>query len=182
MKQLPRNLKSDGRFTGAGCQRQQNSVITIADFFKHPANGNLLIKANVPGAAFVGVGHSRKAVTPGVLLGKAQSPQRFWARKGRNVAFNASGHVDAINGLPVSRIAVAYRQLGRITLGLRHAFGVRFVPGFGLNHRQLGVTVDQHVVGNLGLGAYAAALQPPLGDTKLAPHHAAFHHAPACGS
>jgi len=58
---------------------------------------------------------------------------------------------------------------------------VRFVPGLGFNYRQLGVAVNQHVVGNLGLGAHAAALQPPLGDTKLAPHHTAFHYAPACG-
>jgi hypothetical protein len=41
-----------------------------ADFFKHAVNRSLLVKANVPGAAFVGKGHCRKAVAPGVLLGK----------------------------------------------------------------------------------------------------------------
>ena len=51
-------------------------------------------------------------------------------------------------------------------------------PALGLDHRQLVVAVGQHVVGDLRLGAPARAFEAAEGDV-LAPHPAAFDHAPA---
>ena len=104
-----------------------------------------------------------------------------------HVAFGAGGHVDAVDGLPIGAVGEAHRQLGRVALGLRHALGVRLCPGLGLHHRQLGVSEDQHVVGDLGPRAPALArtsrsgLQAPERDPVLTQYPAALDHAPAGG-
>lgn len=76
----------------------------------------------------------------------------------------------------VRRVTVPYGQLASVALGLRHAFCVRLVPGLGFNDCQPGVAVDQHVVGNLGPGAHAAALP------STTPQPAAFKAGSMCSA
>ena len=67
---------------------------------------------------------------------------------------------------------------------LSQAFGVGLAPGLGLDDRELGVAVDENVVGDLGLGARtvaAAALQATQRDPVLAQNPAAVDHTPASG-
>ncbi|MNR20602.1 hypothetical protein D3C85_1374550 [compost metagenome] len=52
--------------------------------------------------------------------------------------------------------------------------------GLGLDHRQLGVAVHQHIVGDLSLAALAGPLDTPMGDRIFALDTAALDHAPAC--
>jgi len=61
---------------------------------------------------------------------------------------------------------------------------VWLVPGLRLDHGQLGVAVDEHVVGDLGLcprALAAAALQTAQRDAVFAQDAAAFDHTPAGG-
>jgi hypothetical protein len=66
-------------------------------------------------------------------------------------------------------------------LGLRHALGQRFAPGFGLDDGQLVVAVDQHIIGDERLAALAVALDAPRRDGVFAQDFATLRHAPARG-
>jgi hypothetical protein len=80
----------------------------------------------------------------------------------------------------VGGVSVANRQLGRVALGLAHALGQRLGPSLGLNHSQLGVAVNQHIVGNVGPRPLARDLQAASRDVVLTQNAAAIHLAPAC--
>ncbi len=58
------------------------------------------------------------------------------------------------------------------------AFGERFAPRLGLNDGDLGVAIDEHVVGDVGLAAPAVTLDAAGGDTVLAQDLAALDDAP----
>ena len=90
-------------------------------------------------------------------------------------------HVDGINGLAITGVGKTDGQLGGVILGLRHSGGQWFVPGFGLDHRQLGMAILQHIVGRERLAALAVTLQPPQGDGVFPANAAARSHPPASG-
>ena len=165
MKQLPGQLEGNEGLAGAGGQGEQNTVSAGCNGFQHPGDGHVLVVAPLPGAALVLKRDGGKTVTPrsaiGVGLGKGQRPQLVRAGVGGHIAFGAGGHVHAVNLLAIGGIGEAHRQFGGVALGLAHALGVRFIPGLGLHHAQLGVAVHQHIVCNVALGPLAAALQPP---------------------
>jgi hypothetical protein len=129
-------------------------------------------------AALVLEGHGGEAVAPGVLLWRRSRPEFFRRREGASSP-SRRVHVDAVDALPVGGVGEAHRQLAGVVLGLRHAFGQRLVPGLGLDHRQLGVAVLQHVVGVSALPRLPWPSMRPGRDRVLAPDAAALDHAPA---
>ena len=177
MKQLPSNLKRNGSFAGACGQCQQDAITPVCNGFEHAPDGNFLVITAVPRAASVFERHGREAVSPGVALNKGFGPQLVGCGVTSDIALLARGHVHAVNGLTVGGVGEAHRQLFSVLLGLCQTFGVRFAPGLGLDHCELGVAVNQHVVSNLGLGALALALQAARGNDFPA-DAAAIHHAP----
>jgi len=184
LEQLPGALERAEGFAGAGGQGQQDAVASSGDGFEHARNGDVLVVAALPGATLVRERDGREAVAPGgggrVRVGEGHRPQLIRRGVAGHVVLDASGHVDAVDGLPVGAVREAHGQLGRIVLGLTQVLGVGLVPGLGLDHRQLGVPVDQHVVGDVGLRALPPALQPTRCD-HLAPDPAAVDHAPTSG-
>ena len=97
----------------------------------------------------------------------------------RHLAFRAGLHVDAVDALAVGGVGEADGQLAGIVLRLRHAFGQRLVPRLGLDHGQLVVAIDQHVVGGQRLAAPPVAFDAAQRDRILAADAAALDHAPA---
>ena len=186
LKQLPHNLKRNGGFARARGQRQQNALLPRSHTLQHAVNRNFLVIAQRPRAAFVLKRHSRKPVAPlgagRVRLVKGLRPQRLGAGVVGHVTLKASGHVHAVNLLPIAGIGKTHRQLAGIALGLGHALGVGLAPGFGLYGGQLGVAVNEHIVGNLGLGPLPTAQEPPRRNLALlfAQDARPLHHAPAC--
>ena len=59
-KQLPEDLEGDRGFAGAGGQREQDAVLAGDDGLQHPLHGDLLVEADLPAAALVGVGMDAK--------------------------------------------------------------------------------------------------------------------------
>ena len=117
------------------------------DGLQHPLDGDVLVVAALEVAALVLEGHGGEAVAPGVCLGKGQVPEFLRRGIAGHFAFRAGLHVDAVDALAVGGIGVADGQLPGVVLRLRHALGQRFIPRLGLDDRQLGVAIDQHIIG-----------------------------------
>ena len=185
MKQLPRQLKRNKCFARACGERQQHTVVALGHRFQHAVDGAFLVVATCPCAAFVFERHGGKVFAPRGSLcfafAKGQLPKLVGRGVVGQLALSPRVHVDAVNALPVGGVGVANGQLSRVALGLRHPLGQRLAPGFGLDHRQLGVAVHQHIVGNVSPRSAASTLQATRRDAVLAQNAAAFHYAPACG-
>ena len=177
-KQLPEDLEGDRGFAGAGGQRQQDAVLAGGDRLQHPLHGDLLVEADLPAAALVGVGDGGEAITPGVLFGEGARPQLLGRGEAVGLPLLARIHVDRVDALAVAGVGEAQLELGGVLLGLTHAFGERQPIGLGFHHRQGGVAVAEHVVGAEALAAAAAAFNAPGGNRKLAANAAALHHTP----
>ncbi len=192
---LPAGAAHEG-LARAGGQREQDAIAPSADGLEHAGNGDLLVVAPLPGTALVLERDGGKTFTPrhatprrGGRLGLREGlrPERLGAGEARHVALGAGGLVDAVDGLPVGAVGEAHRQLCGVALGLRDALRMWLRPGLGLHHRELGVAVDQRVVGDLRsrasplARAHGAGLQAPERDAVLAQHPAAFDHAPVGG-
>ena len=186
LEQLPGELEGDKGLAGAGGQRQQDArvcgFLAGLDGLQHARDSDVLVVAPLPGAALVLERHGGEAIAPGVHGGVGQLPQLIGARIAGHVAFGAGRHVDAVDRLAVGGVRIAHRQFCGIALGLADAFGVGLVPGLGFDDGQLGIAVDEDVVGDLGLGPRAlaaAALQATERDAVFTQNATAFHHAPA---
>src|SRR5207249_2627906 len=151
----------------ASRQRQQRSVLSFGDPLQHAIDRDLLIKPNRPGAALVGEWNARKSVPPRILRRERPLPQLIGRRIGA-VPFLPALHVDAIKRLAVGGISKSRGQLPRIILGLCHSPRQRLIPTLRLNHRQLSVAIDQHVISAKRLAAPTESLQPPQRDRMLA--------------
>ena len=100
---------------------------------------------------------SRQAFCVGKDLGPTVRPAWDSARR----AFRPGLHVDLVDAQAVGGIGEARLQLVGIVFRLPDAFGQRLVPRLGLDHRQLVVAIDQHIVGDLGFAAPARASMRP---------------------
>ena len=108
-----------------------------------------------------------------------QVPEFVRRRIARQFAFRALLHVDAVDALAVGGVGEADGELAGVVLGLRHAFGQRFIPRLGLDDGELGVAIDQHVIGGERLAAPPVAFDAAERDRVFAPDAAAFDDAPA---
>ena len=80
-------------------------------------------------------------------FGKSHVPEFVRRGVARQFAFLAGLHVDAVDALAVGGIGVADGQFPGVIFRLRYAFGQFFIPRLGLDDGQLGVAIDQNVVG-----------------------------------
>ena len=179
LKELPRDLKRDGRFSRARRQREQNAVFLRRDPLQHPVDRDLLVESQRPAPALVRRRHRGKAVAPRVRLGECHRPQFVWRRIRGHRAFLARLHVDGVDALAIRRVGEAHAHLARVVLRLRHAFRQRLVPRLGFVHRELAVAIDQHVVGGERLAAFAVALDAARRDGMFPQNLAALDDAPA---
>ena len=151
----------------------------VGDGLQHPLDGDVLVVAALEVAALVLERHGGEAVAPGVLLGKGQVPEFVGRRDSAAVRLRSRLHVDAVDALAVGGVGEADGQLAGVVLGLRHALGQRLVPRLGLDDGELGVAIDQHVIGGERLAAPSVAFEAARRDGVFAPDAAAFDHAPA---
>ena len=100
-KQLPEDLEGDRGFAGAGGQREQDAVLAGGDGLQHPLHGDLLVKADLPAAALVGVGDGCEAIAPGVLFGEGALPQLLGTGEGFGLPLLARFPVDGVVALAV---------------------------------------------------------------------------------
>ena len=156
VEQLPGDLKGDERLARAGGKREQDALLVRRRWLPAPARRRCPGSSGLDVAALVLEWHGGEAVAPGVRLGERHVPE--FVRRGiaRRLAFLAGLHVDAVDALAVGGIGVADRHLSGVVLGLRHAFGQFFVPCFSLDDGELGVAIDQNIIGGERLAA------PPL--------------------
>ena len=182
LEQLPEDLKGDGGFAGAGGEGEQDAGLTAGDGLQGARRGDVLIEADLPAAALVGIGNGGEAIAPGIFLGEAAGPELLGRGEGGHRSLFAAGHVDGIDAEAVAGEGEAEAELVGVVLGLGHPFREGGCVGLRLHHRQLGVAVAEHVVGGERLAAAAAPLQPTGRDRKLTPDTAALHDTPAGGS
>ncbi len=142
------------------------------------------------GAAFVFEGDGGKAVVPGVRCGEGHGPELVGGGVGGDFAFQGRRwgrggtrpyHVDLVDGLAVGGVGIPHGQFSGVVLRLGQAFGEGAVPGFGFDNGELGVAVDEDVVGDFGVAAAVAAFQAAEGDVVFAEDAAVFDDAPAGG-
>ena len=181
VEQLPGDLKGDEGLAGAGGQREQDALLLGGDGLQHALDGDVLVVAALEIAALVLERHGGEAVAPGVRLGKGQVPEFVRRRVAGHLALGPLLHVDAVDALAVGGVGEADGELAGVVLRLRHAFGQRFVPRLGLDDGQLGVAIDQHVIGGERLAAPPVAFDAAQRDRILAPNAAALDDAPAGG-
>ena len=136
VEQLPCDLKGDEGLARAGGEREQDALLVGGDGLQHALDGDVLVVAALEIAALVLEGHGGEAVAPGVRSAKVQVPEFVRRRVARHLAFRAALHVDAVDALAVGGVGEADGQLAGIVLGLRHAFGQRFIPRLGLDDGQ----------------------------------------------
>jgi hypothetical protein len=98
-----------------------------------------------------------KQVAPRVGIGERQVPQLIWRRKARSFAFATGLHIDALKPLSVGAVRESNAELAGIAFRLTQSIGQGFIPCFGFDDGELGVAVDEHVVGLIGFGAGARA-------------------------
>jgi hypothetical protein len=79
----------------------------------------------------------------------------------------------------VAGVGVADGQLACVLLGLAHALGQRLAFRLGLYHGQLGVAIDQHIIGDVRLAASPAPFDAAFGDAVFAEDSTALNNAPA---
>ena len=179
MEELPGDLEGDEGLARAGRQGEQDAVPPLGHGLKHLLHGQVLIVAPGEGTALVFVGNGGEAVAPSVLGGESRLPQLLRRREALAFAFLPRAPVDAVDPLAIGGIGEAHIQLLRIHLGLAHPFGQGLVPGLGLDHRELGTSVFQDIVGRQCRAALASSLQPPLGDRVFPPDPTALDHTPS---
>ena len=179
VEELPADLEGDEGLARAGGQRQQDAVAAGGDGLQHAVDGDVLVVAALEIPAPVLEGDGGEPVAPGVLLGEGPVPEFVGRRVAGQLAFGPLLHVDAVNALAVGGVGEADGELARVVLGLRHALGQRLIPRLGLDDGQLGVPIDQHVIGAERLAAPPLAFEPAERDRVLPPDPAALDHAPA---
>ena len=81
--------------------------------------------------------------------------------------------------MAVGGVSEACLQLARIVLRLRDTFGQSLIPCLGLHHRQFGIAINQHIVGDQRLAVMAQALDPARCDEIFTQDAAALNHTPA---
>jgi len=155
MKELPGQLESDEGLAGAADQRQQNALLPVGDGFQHPLDSDALVITTLKIAAPILERYGGKAVAPYLLDGKGAAPKFIGSRVLRQLTLNAGIHINTVNALAVAGISKSNCQLARVVLSLTRALGQRLVPRLGLNYRQLGVAVLQHIIGGQRLAAFA---------------------------
>ena len=150
MKQLPADLKRDGRLAGAGGHREQDAVVAADDRLQHVVDGVVLVVADLPLAA-AGLrrerrrsGRARRSASA-----KTRAPQLVGRRVRVDVAFGAGLHVDAVDAHAVGGVGEPGLEFFGVAFGLAEAFGVGRVAFFGLDDGQLLAAVDQDVVGDV---------------------------------
>src|SRR6185369_17042005 len=80
VKQLPRDLKGDEGFAGAGSEREQNALPVVCDSLQHPLDRDVLIISAGMRTAFVLEGNRGETVTPCVWFSECELPKfvRRW--------------------------------------------------------------------------------------------------------
>ena len=180
MKQLPGDLKSNGRLTGTSGKGEQDTISALGNGLQHAVDRDLLIEAEGPASALIGIGNGGEAVAPVNLFRKSQTPEFFRGRILRHFTFRALRHVDTVDPLSIGGVGVADGQLARIVLCLRYPFRQFFIPCFGLNHREFVVAIDQHVIGGERLPAPPTSFETTERDGIFAEDFAALDDTPAC--
>ena len=178
LKKFPRDLKRDECLARTSRQREQDAFALSAKGFQYTLHRDVLIVAALEKTAAILEGHCRKTIPPCILFREGEIPKilRRWING--NIAFVSVLHIDAIDALPVGGVSEADSQLVGISLGLRHAFGMRLVPCFGLDHRQLEIPIHQHVVRDLRSATLPTTLNAAGADLVLAQNATAFHDTP----
>ena len=187
VKEFPRDLERDEGFAGAGGKREQDALPVLRDGLHHALDGDVLIIAAGMRTALVLKRHGGEAVAPRVRLGEGHRPE-FVGRgiacdlalggMGRMRRMGGRGHIHLVDAFSVGGVGELDRELRGVVLGLADTGGEFLVPRLGLNDGELGVAIDEHVVGDVGLAAPPVALDATGGDTMLAQDFAAFDDAP----
>src|SRR6185437_8398290 len=125
--------------------------------------------------------HGGKAVAPRVGFGEGAVPELFRRGKARRFAFSAFLHVDAVDALAVGRVSEADGELVGVVLGLRNAFRYFFIPGFGLDYGELGIAVDENIIGGERFAAPPERFDAPGRDGIFTGNAAALDDAPTGG-
>jgi hypothetical protein len=86
-----------------------------------------------------------------------------------------------VDAVPVGGVGVADGELARVILGLADALVQCLAFRLGLDHGQLSVAIDQHIIRDVRLAAPPVALDAACGDAVFAEDSTALNDAPACG-
>lgn len=114
-------------------------------------------------------------------LREGHRPEFVGRRTGGDVALLGRLHIDRVDALAVGGVSEAEGELG-VGFGLADALREFLVPRLRLDDRELGVAIDQHVVGDVGLAAPTVALDTTGGDARYSRRSlAALDYAPAGG-
>lgn len=181
LEELPGNLEGDKGFAGACGEGQENAFAAAGDRIEDALDGNVLVIAGSVGAAFVFVGDIGEAIPPVVGLGVGEVPEFLGRRPGVGFAFLGGFAVDGVDALAVARVGEADIELFGVVFGLSQTGGQRRRIGFGFDNGQLGVAIDEDLVGNQRLGATSFAFDAAEGDLVFAKHPRAVDGAPASG-
>jgi len=159
--------------------RVRDALPVVRDGLHHALYGDVLVVAAGVRAAFVLERHGGEVVAPGVRCREGPRPQLVRGGVGRQLAFLAGLHVDAVDALAVGGVGESNSHLRGVVLRLGDALGQRLVPRLGLVHGELAVAIDQHVVGVVRPRAPAEAFNAARSDGILAQDLAALDVAPA---
>ena len=121
--------------------------LSAAIGLQHAFDGDVLVVAALEVATLVLKRHGGEAIAPGVGFGEGPVPEFVGRGIRRRSRLPCRLHVDGVDALAVGGVGEANRELCGVLLGLRDAFGERFVPGLGFDDGELGVAVFEDVVG-----------------------------------
>ena len=152
--------------TGGSCFDYVHIVsrISVAHAAGFSIDGDFLIEPNRPRTAFVGKRDGRKSVPPEVLGLKSPRPQ-FIRRRVRALPLPPPSacrcHIGPVHWWNTQTAPRACRRSSWPAPRL----GQRLIPRLGLDHRELLVAVDEHVIrGSVACPPPAETLQPPQRD------------------
>ena len=134
IEKLPRDLKRDEGFAGAGGKGQQDAIFSGGDSFEDAVDGDVLIIAALVEAAFVFEGNSGKSIAPGIGFGERDVPEFLGCGVTIDDAFLAGGHVHAIQSVAIGRVGEPNSELICVIfrLGQRLRLGIRPKPSLRL--------------------------------------------------
>ena len=88
-------------------------------------------------------------------------------------------HIHLVDALAVGGVGIPHRQFAGVVLRLTHPLGQFLVQRLSLDHGQLAIAIDQHVIGGERLAAATVAFDAAGGDGVFAQDLAALDDTPA---